>query len=238
VGALIDEDTVACHPLSRETVKDLDRTVAMGGRRCNLCEWAGERFAGDGDANTCPQCGSTPFSRATYRFLAGSNVVYRKRTCAAILDADALVPELDRMFSLERHLVAHQPEATQLAEHLANGRLAPVDVLIAGPLGVAAGQEGAVAADVDGLLGRDGIALLALANLSFSDGDPVERFRAALADRRLGLEEVVYPSRVTGLESTELLTVARLRDQSPEAAPAPPTDRRTRGRPALARVRA
>jgi len=238
VGALIDEDTVACHPLSRETVKDLDRTVAMRGRRCNLCEWAGERFADDGDANTCPQCGSTPFSRAAYRFLAGSNLVYRKRSCAAILDADALVPELERMFSLERHVVAQQPEATQLASHLANGRLARVDVLIAGPLWVAAGQEGAVVADIDRLLGRDGIALLALTNLSFEHGDPVERLRAAFADQRLEVEEVAYQSRVTGFENTELLSVARLRDQPPEPASSPLGDWRTRGRRPLARVRA
>ena len=238
VGALIDEDTVACHPLSRETVKDLDRTVAMGGRRCNLCEWAGERFVDDGDANTCPQCGSTPFARAAYRFLAGSNLVHRKRTCAAILDADALVPELKRMFSLERHVVAQQPEATQLAHHLTHGRLARVDVLIAGPLRVTAGEEGAVAAEIDRLLAGGGMALLALANgLAFTDGDPVERLRAAFAHQGLDAEEVVYQSRVTGFENTDLLSVARLRDPPPDSASAPAADRRTRGQAKLARVR-
>jgi len=154
------------------------------------------------------------------------------------LDADALVPELNRMFSLERHLVAHHTEATQLADHLANGRLAPVDVLIAGPLLVAAGQEGAVAAGIDCLLARDGMALLALGNLSFTHGDPVERLRAAFAHQRLDLEEVVYQSRVTGLENTDLLSVARLRDQPPEAASAPLADWRSRGQTKLARVRA
>ncbi|MCA1706071.1 MAG: glycosyltransferase, partial [Actinobacteria bacterium] len=238
VGALIDEDTVACHPLSRNTVHELDWAVAMRGRRCNLCGWKGERFVDDGDANACPQCGSTPFARATYRFLAGSNLVYRKRSCAAILDTDALGPELDRMFSLERHLVAQHPEATQLADHLANGRLAPVDVLIAGPLGVAAGQEGAVAADIDRLLGSDGVALLAPTNLSFGHGDPVERLRGAFADERLGLEEVVYPSRVIGLEQTELLRVARLHARPSESASLPAAERRTRGQATLARLRA
>ncbi len=238
VGALIDEDTLACHPLSRETVRDLDWTVAMRGRRCNLCGWTGEQFVSDGDANACPQCGSTPFDRATYRFLAGSNLVYRKRSCAAILDGDALVPELKRMFSLERHVVAQTPEATELANHLANGRTARVDVLIVGPLRVAAGQEGAVAADIDRLLGRDGTALLAPADLSFRHGDPVERLRVAFARQRLGVEEVVYRSRVTGLESTDLLSVARLRHQPPEAGPAPPAEGRTPGQPTLARARA
>ena len=142
------------------------------------------------------------------------------------------------MFSLERHVVAQQPEATQLASHLANGRFARIDVLIAGLLRVAAGQEGAVVADIDGLLGREEIALLDLANLSFRHGDPVERLRAAFADQRLEVEEVVYQSRVTGFENTELLSVARLRDQPPEPASAPPADRRTRGRRPLARVRA
>ena len=235
VGALIDEDTVACHPLSRETVGALDRTVAMQGRRCNLCGWAGERFAGD-EASSCPQCGSTPFSRAAYRFLAGSNIVHRKRSCAAVLDAHALVPELKRMFSLERRVIAPELEATQVARHLTNGRLPRLDVLIAGPLRVADGEEGAVAADVDRLLARDGTALLALAEgHSFEHGDPVERLRAAFGQQGLDLDEVVYRSRVLGFENIDLLNVARLPDRPPEAASGPPTGRRARGQPAPTR---
>ncbi|MFN2471278.1 MAG: glycosyltransferase, partial [Gaiellaceae bacterium] len=213
VGALIDEDTIACHPLSRDTVHELDWAVAMRGRRCNICGWQGERFAdGAGDGQTeCPQCRSTPFARAAYRFLANSNLVYRKRTCAAVLDSDALVPELERMFSLGQHVVVERSETGSLGSHLGNdGHGVLVDVLLAGPLPMGAGEEEVLATDVDRLVAHDGVAFLALANgLSFGDGDPIQRLRTELAGRRLDAEEVVYRSRVTGLEGTDLLVVRR-----------------------------
>jgi Glycosyl transferase family 2 len=103
VHAHLDDSTVAAHPLSLESI-DLAQDVASGRSAfCNVCAWAGDSFRVDGPVpDTCPECGSTPFGRALYRYLASSSLPFRKLDCAAILDDESVGAELERMFLLTR----------------------------------------------------------------------------------------------------------------------------------------
>lgn len=103
VYAHLDEHTVAAHPLSLESIELAARVTSGSGTFCNLCSWSGDAFVADnGKGETCPACGSTPFGRLLFRYLAGSALPYRKLECAAIVDDDAVAEALSQMFVLTR----------------------------------------------------------------------------------------------------------------------------------------
>ena len=101
IHAHLDENTVAAHPLSLESV-ELASSVASGRSAfCNVCAWSGDSFRVDGGTpDSCPRCGSTPFGRLLYRYLARSTLPYRNLDCAAVLDDGPVRAELERMFAL------------------------------------------------------------------------------------------------------------------------------------------
>ena len=98
--AHLDENTVAAHPLSLESLQRASAVAGGESMFCNICAWSGDSFQGDGRVpDQCPRCGSTPFGRTVYRYLAGSALPFRNLDCVALLDDDALRSELDRMFA-------------------------------------------------------------------------------------------------------------------------------------------
>jgi glycosyltransferase involved in cell wall biosynthesis len=103
IHAHVDENTVAAHPLSLESVDLASRVTSGRFSFCNVCSWSGDSFVADGAAtDACPACGSTPFGRLLYRYLASSALPYRGLDCAAVLEDESVVAELERMFALTR----------------------------------------------------------------------------------------------------------------------------------------
>jgi glycosyltransferase involved in cell wall biosynthesis len=88
--AYLDENTVAAHPLTIDSVtKELDQLDVAVGCKCNICGWRGRSFEETGhEQAACPKCGSTGFGRAVYRLLAGNWRLFRDLKCA-ILSSDA-----------------------------------------------------------------------------------------------------------------------------------------------------
>jgi hypothetical protein len=86
----IDEDVYAVHPPQLEDLPALDRIVSGDIVHCNLCGRLGE----PGDAppfhRCCPSCGSTAADRSLWRYLAASNVLYRRLPALAIGHLGAL----------------------------------------------------------------------------------------------------------------------------------------------------
>ena len=133
VHAHLDEHTLAAHPLTLDSL-DLANTVAEGeAAYCNLCSWTGDSFE-EREGLRCPRCGSTPFGRLTFRYLATSPLPYRKLDCAAVVDDDALREQLGRMFSL-----------TELDPDGLNGALGSRRDVVVADLASLPDQEAAVA---------------------------------------------------------------------------------------------
>src|SRR5690606_17513149 len=72
----LDEHVGAIHPPRLEDLRQVDAIAAGTSRHCNVCEWSGAAF--DGDGALCPECGSEPADRTLYRFLAESMLTYRR----------------------------------------------------------------------------------------------------------------------------------------------------------------
>jgi len=90
--AYLDENTVAAHPLTIDSVAyDLDRLDAAVGRKCNICGWLGQSFEETAHEHAiCPTCGSTGFGRAVYRLLAGNWRLFRGLSCAILSSDESL----------------------------------------------------------------------------------------------------------------------------------------------------
>ena len=89
--AHLDETTLAAHPLSMDSVR-LATEVATG--RSSFCDVCGSIGGPLRDRETqwdvCPRCGSTPFGRSLYRYLARSSLPYRRLSCVATLADEAV----------------------------------------------------------------------------------------------------------------------------------------------------
>ncbi len=106
--AILDERTVAAHPLTNHSVKEqLDVLLDAKRRHCNLCGWSGAAFQANvrsPDESTCPKCGSTPYGRLVFRVLANDHRIYRDERCALLSHDTGLAAALsNQMFKLDVH---------------------------------------------------------------------------------------------------------------------------------------
>ncbi|MBN2493226.1 MAG: glycosyltransferase [Deltaproteobacteria bacterium] len=92
-----DENTFAAHPLCLKTIDQYERIVRRETKKCNICGWTGEAFS---DRSTCPACGSRPTERSLYRYLALSDLTYRRLVCLDLNPSPCLADRMRRMFSL------------------------------------------------------------------------------------------------------------------------------------------
>ncbi|MES0874905.1 glycosyltransferase [Sinimarinibacterium thermocellulolyticum] len=74
IVALVDEATVAAHPVFADSLALLNALDSIDAR-CNICGWMGRATrAADGVSFDCPSCASSPHDRATFRWLVGANL--------------------------------------------------------------------------------------------------------------------------------------------------------------------
>jgi len=92
----LDESVYAVHPGSFALAPVLDSVVRLETNFCNACDNA-VSFAEDSKL-ACPVCGSTPFHRSLYRYLAESTLTYRQLVALNIGEADWLLPDWKKMF--------------------------------------------------------------------------------------------------------------------------------------------
>ena len=103
INAHIDEHTVAAHPLTLESVQKPAEVASGKAAFCNVCAWTGPSFdSAESFTERCPECGSTPFGRLVFRWVAGTALPYRRLRCAALLDDETVARELEPMFDLSR----------------------------------------------------------------------------------------------------------------------------------------
>jgi glycosyltransferase involved in cell wall biosynthesis len=99
VQAHVDENTLAVHPLTLNSL-ELAADVANGRTSfCNVCGSRGDQGGAAGD-EICGSCGATPFGRTLYRYLARSSLPFRGLSCVAALGDESVASELERMFAL------------------------------------------------------------------------------------------------------------------------------------------
>ncbi len=116
--AILDERTVAAHPLTNHSVKEqLDVLLDAKLCHCNLCGWSGSAFQANvrSDESTCPKCGSTPYGRLAFRVLANDHRIYRDGRCALLSHDPGLAAALsNQMFKLD----VHESDPTSFAASL------------------------------------------------------------------------------------------------------------------------
>ena len=74
LSSRMNESLIAVHPASPATAPVLDAVVKLKTNFCNVCGTAAPFSAG----LVCANCNSTGFDRSLYRFLAESNLTFRK----------------------------------------------------------------------------------------------------------------------------------------------------------------
>lgn len=78
IWSRIDERVRVCHPPTLQDLPLLDSIVSRQTRFCNICGWAGTQFIRRNQRATCPSCGSEPAHRTIYRWIADSDLSYRR----------------------------------------------------------------------------------------------------------------------------------------------------------------
>ena len=82
--SILDERTVAAHPLTKETVhSELDVLTASNFRRCNVCGKPAKAF---GERGECQHCGASAFARLIYKVLANDHRSFRGASLALLSD--------------------------------------------------------------------------------------------------------------------------------------------------------
>jgi hypothetical protein len=205
--AHLDENTLAAHPLTRADAEHLDCLVTGRVQLCNLCGWYGERFDTDEHGRKrCPACDSTPFGRTAYRYIAASNLPYRKLRCLVIAGDESLQRELRRMFALE-------------ALDGWNGAMAPreqpYDLVLADLYGAPPGEAVAALARAVSPRGR---ALLGI-DLSQSGESGDDVVEPLLREVGFQIERVSFRSRVVWFEHRDVLACRRTGGVGEAAAP-------------------
>ena len=193
IRAHLDENTLAAHPLSLKSLA-LAADVANGRSTfCNVCGSRDDRGGTAGDG-TCPSCGSTPFGRTLYRYLARSSLPFRGLSCVATLHDESVAAELERMFALTRI------PAVGLKADLGDPDVVIADVPELAPADTARTANGIADAIADG-----GVAIVARP-FAGQNGDDA---RSALFDgTTFSTDHVAYASKAVDFLPTGLL-VAR-----------------------------
>ena len=94
LSARVTEMLYAAHPVSPATAPLLDAVAELKTNFCNVCG-TGAPFA---PGFVCTTCNSTGFDRSLYRFLAESNLTYRRLKALLVGEAAALVSSWKTMF--------------------------------------------------------------------------------------------------------------------------------------------
>ncbi len=105
LNAYIDEDTLVVHPLMLGNYKHFEKIVSNSIKKCNICQWSGNRFT---EYEECPNCGATGMHRTLFRYLAPSNIIYRKFRCGDFNRIEKHVPLFRKMFDyhiIDRNMV-------------------------------------------------------------------------------------------------------------------------------------
>jgi hypothetical protein len=74
----LTEEVRAIHPPRLEEAAKVEQIAQGKGALCNLCAWYGDQFETKNGFLVCPDCGSLPAHRNVWRFLADSNLTYRR----------------------------------------------------------------------------------------------------------------------------------------------------------------
>lgn len=200
LDAHLDENTLAAHPLGLDSVEAASRVACGKQRYCNVCAWQGEDF---GPGGSCPSCGSTPFGRLVFRYLASSNLPYRNLRALAAIEDQRVGEELERMFELIT--VAPALIADRCGE--------PYDLLIADLGALEQDRRGEAAAAIGSSLGPSGVAIVS--------GEGCDGTAEAI---RGGLEGAGCAVRATQLRSATVgfpaggLLIARTAPRKPQPA--------------------
>jgi len=194
--AHLDETTLAAHPLSMDSVQ-LAMEVATGRSSfCNVCGSVGGPLRDDETPeDVCHGCGSTPFGRTLYRYLARSSLPYRRLSCVATLPDEAVAAELERMFVL-----------TRITEGELDGRLDTHDVVIAdAPRLARAGAPKAVDA-IAGAIANGGVAIV---GRPFSDQSGDNEGVAAFDRAGFAVAPISFTSQAVRFAPTGILVARR-----------------------------
>ncbi len=184
ISAHLDENTLAAHPLTLESVDTAAGLVSGQGAFCNVCAWSGPSFRSNGTGpDRCPQCGSSPFGRLVYRYVAGTALPYRRLRCVTLTAPDdSLNRELDPMFALD---TAEGSTLPKLGE--------PSDLVITDLAAVPHGRT----LDALGMIGsgieRGGLAVVG-SSLENGAGEDLSRVALAFGAAGLEAEELVISS--------------------------------------------
>ncbi len=91
----LDESVYAVHPGSITLAPLLDQVVRRETNFCNVCSSAVTYAA---PSALCSVCGATPFHRSLYRYLAESNLTFRRLVALQTGESDWLLPDWKKMF--------------------------------------------------------------------------------------------------------------------------------------------
>ncbi len=193
IQAHLDENTLAAHPLSLESLERAADVATGRSSFCNVCGFTGDH-AGTAADGVCPACGSTPFGRTLYRYLARSSLPFRGLNCVATLQDEPVAAELERMFSLTRI------PAVGLKDDLGRRDVVIADVPESESVDKAGAADRIADAIADG-----GVAIVGspFAEPNGDDADP-----AVFAGEALSTDSVTYASRAVAFAPAGLL-VAR-----------------------------
>lgn len=199
----IDERVLATHPPVLADLPFLDRMVRSEVAHCNVCNWHGSEFtASEDDEEQCPGCGSLPFDRSLYRYLAESMLTYRRLPALGVnvgnamsgmwrhqfqggrLSGKSLRDRIEQEGSLE-----FRPSSMKLVylNDVLDGSTADVDIL----------------REVDRLLAPDGMLIVR------APGNDVEPDDILAACELHAWERVRFSSRVVGYDKAPLFVGRR-----------------------------
>ncbi len=103
IEALVDESTIAVHPVFAHELPLLELCQSARGRRCNLCGWLdpspSDNTSGQSEF-TCPQCGSSSADRSIFKALAESNLHHRSLPLGECHLGEKAKQTLGTMFAL------------------------------------------------------------------------------------------------------------------------------------------
>ncbi|MGK7907108.1 MAG: glycosyltransferase [Synechococcus sp.] len=187
--AFLDEGVAAVHPVLNESEAEIvDWCVQARGQLCNICGWRGREIASSNRRGfTCPNCRSTGFSRAVYRFLAQSPYIYRQARLGLWLPDDSLVKVCRSMFDVQE---VHINTPLPLVKGLPELGEAPFDVLVLTDVPISLFEPKTIAKWLPRVLTKTGVAIFALDNDSLATVDSAVFDRTAL---NLGFQSSYLP---------------------------------------------
>ncbi len=92
--SILDEFTVAAHPLIASDIMRADEIVNARVKSCNLCGWFGEHFM---ESGLCPQCSSTSFSRSIMREFGSTGLLQQRPNMVLVTDDVSLKMQISSL---------------------------------------------------------------------------------------------------------------------------------------------